>query len=130
MNNKYTFWSLCKSYNKIEVPIIQRDYAQGRQTAEVNILRERFINDFLINSIIKEQPIELDFVYGSILTEVKDDIRQKVFIPLDGQQRLTTLFLLYYFIAVKENRLNEVKEILSKFTYETRPSAHDFVRNY
>lgn len=128
MNNKYTFWSLCKSYNKIEVPIIQRDYAQGRQTAEVNILREKFINDFLINSIIKEQPIELDFVYGSILTEVKDDIRQKVFIPLDGQQRLTTLFLLYYFIAVKENRLNDVKEILSKFTYETRPSAHDFCK--
>lgn len=126
MNNKYTFWSLCNSYNKIEIPIIQRDYAQGRQTAEVNILREKFVNDFLIESIINNQFVELDFVYGSILTEIKDDVKQKTFIPLDGQQRLTTLFLLYYFVSVKEKRLNEINETLSKFTYETRPSAHDF----
>ncbi len=126
MNNKYTFWSLCNSYNKIEIPIIQRDYAQGRQTKEVQILREKFINDFLIEAVLNDNPIELDFVYGSIINEVIDDVKQKTFIPLDGQQRLTTLFLLYYFIAVKEKRLTDIKETLLKFTYETRPSAHDF----
>lgn len=126
MKKKYTFWSLCNAYTKIEVPIIQRDYAQGRQTIEVNILREKFINDFLIESILTDQPVELDFVYGSILVELKDDIKQKTFIPLDGQQRLTTLFLLYYFVAVKEGRLSEIRQTLSRFTYETRPSAHDF----
>lgn len=126
MKQKYTFWSLCKAYSKIEIPIIQRDYAQGRQTPEVEILREKFINEFLIEAIVKEQPIELDFVYGSILIETKEELKLKTFIPLDGQQRLTTLFLLYYFLAVKENRLNEISGTLSKFTYETRPSAHDF----
>ena len=45
MSNKYTFWELCNTYNKIEVPIIQRDYAQGRNTADVEKLRNKFVND-------------------------------------------------------------------------------------
>lgn len=128
MSNKYTFWELCNKYDKIEVPIIQRDYAQGRNTADVEKLRNRFVNDYLIKSILYSEKIELDFVYGSILTELKEDEKQKVFIPLDGQQRLTTLFLLHFFVAIKENRLAEIKDVLSKFTYETRPSAHDFCK--
>lgn len=128
MSNKYTFWELCNSYNKIEVPIIQRDYAQGRRTADVDKLRNKFVNDYLIKSILNEDKIELDFVYGSILFEIKEDEKQKIFIPLDGQQRLTTLFLLHLFIAIKENRLKEIKDVLLRFTYETRPSAHDFCR--
>ncbi len=126
MSKKYTFWELCDKYDKIEVPIIQRDYAQGRKTFDVITLRKKFVNDFLIESIINDQKIELDFVYGSILIEEKDELKQKIFIPLDGQQRLTTLFLLHFFIALKENRLKEISPILSKFTYETRPSTHDF----
>jgi hypothetical protein len=128
MSNKYTFWELCNSYNKIEVPIIQRDYAQGRNTADVEKLRNKFVNDYLIKSIVANEKIELDFVYGSILTEVKEDEKQKIFIPLDGQQRLTTLFLLHFFVAIKENRLPEIKDTLIRFTYETRPSAHDFCK--
>ncbi len=103
MSNKYTFWELCKSYNKIEVPIIQRDYAQGRNTADVQKLRDRFVNDYLIKSILRCENIELDFVYGSILTEVKDNDKQKIFITLDGQQRLTTLFLLHFFWQLKRS---------------------------
>lgn len=128
MNNKYTFWELCNSYNKIEVPIIQRDYAQGRNTADVERLRNKFVNDYLIKSIVADEKIELDFVYGSILTELKEEEKQKIFIPLDGQQRLTTLFLLHFFVAIKENRLVEIKDVLLRFTYETRPSAHDFCK--
>ncbi|WP_205503822.1 DUF262 domain-containing protein [Rufibacter psychrotolerans] len=128
MSSKYTFWELCKSYDKIEIPIIQRDYAQGRNTHDVQILRDKFINEYLIKSILSLESIELDFVYGSILSEDKNDKKQNIFIPLDGQQRLTTLYLLHFFLAVKENRLVEIKDTLSKFTYETRPSAHDFCR--
>ena len=100
MSNKYTFWELCNTYNKIEVPIIQRDYAQGRNTADVEKLRNKFVNDYLIKSIVSDEKIELDFVYGSILTELKEDEKQKIFIPLDGQQRLTTLFLLHFFVLI------------------------------
>lgn len=128
MNNKYTFWELCEKYAKIEVPIIQRDYAQGRETPEIQILRNKFVNDFLIASLLANEKIELDFVYGSILTEQEEEQKKKIFIPLDGQQRLTTLFLLHVFIAIKEGRLTEVKDTLSKFSYETRPSSHDFCK--
>jgi hypothetical protein len=122
IKNKHTFWTLCDKYEKIEVPIIQRDYAQGRDTLEAIRVRKKFINEFLITSLLNEDKIELDFVYGSTLEEKKEII----FIPLDGQQRLTTLFLLHFFIALKENRMNEVRDVLKRFTYETRPSTHDF----
>ncbi len=59
---------------------------------DVQKLRNKFVDDYLIKSILKDENIELDFVYGSILTETKDDVKQNIFIPLDGQQRLTTLF--------------------------------------
>jgi hypothetical protein len=128
MNTKHTFLTLCNKYDKIEVPIIQRDYAQGRETQEVIRLRKKFINDFLINALLNNQKIELDFVYGSILVEKKEEERKRIFIPLDGQQRLTTLYLLHFFIALKENNRNEIIESLRKFNYETRPSAHDFCK--
>jgi hypothetical protein len=126
MENKHTFWSLINKYDKIEVPIIQRDYAQGRETFDAKRIRKKFINEVLVNSLLQDSNVELDFVYGSIIEEGSGDEKRKIFIPLDGQQRLTTLFLLHFFIALKEKRLNEVSEILKRFTYETRPSTHDF----
>lgn len=49
------------------------------------------------------------------------------FIPLDGQQRLTTLFLIYWYIA---NVLNdkESKQILQRFKYSTRSSSKEFLQ--
>lgn len=124
VNTKHTFWSLCKSYDKIEIPIIQRDYAQGRDTPEVKRIRDRFVNQYLIGSILTGSQIELDFVYGSVLPSKNDE--KGIFIPLDGQQRLSTLFLLHWFIALKEGVVIHHRDILKKFSYETRPSAHDF----
>lgn len=126
MENKHTFWSLINKYDKIEVPIIQRDYAQGRETFEAKRIRKKFINEVLVNALVDNSGIELDFVYGSIIEEKNGDDKRKIFIPLDGQQRLTTLFLLHFFVALKEKRLNEVSKILKRFAYETRPTAHDF----
>jgi hypothetical protein len=101
--------------SKIEIPIIQRDYAQGREGKEE--LRENFLK-FLLEAV-NGTPKELDFVYGSV--------RDKILQPLDGQQRLTTLFLLHWLVAVKENKLNdELKNLLTKFTYETRTSSREF----
>jgi hypothetical protein len=125
-NNKLSFWDLMQEYDKIEIPIIQRDYAQGRDTEDVSTIRQKFVHDYLLEALINNNPIELDFVYGSIINEVIKDAEQRLFVPLDGQQRLTTLFLLHYYIAVNEGKLKDIKSELSKFTYETRPSAHDF----
>ena len=119
MSSKHTLMSLCQEYDKIEIPIIQRDYAQGRKK-EGNV-RGRFV-EFLIQAFVTQTPVELDFVYGNVRKE--DD--KSAFIPVDGQQRLTTLWLLHWFLAVKEGRLGEIVSWMQKFSYETRPSSHSF----
>lgn len=103
---------------KIKIPIIQRDYAQGRKNSSVTRIRRDFLNA-LYNAIVTKTSITLDFVYG----DVKMD---GVLVPLDGQQRLTTLFLLHWYAAKKEDVTNKECQFLKNFSYETRPSARDF----
>jgi uncharacterized protein with ParB-like and HNH nuclease domain len=79
---KLSFWNLL-SLHKVEIPIIQRDYAQGRESKQT--VRERFLN--ALHKALNGKAIELDFIYG--------DLHADAFQPLDGQQRLTTLFLLH-----------------------------------
>lgn len=106
--------------NNIEIPIIQRDYAQGRDLPEVNRIRRRFL-DSLYTALIKSEPITLDFVYGEIN-------EKKSLIPLDGQQRLTTLFLLHWYIARHEKVEEKELGFLSRFSYATRYSAREFCK--
>ena len=113
----YTFWSLWNDY-KIEFPKIQRDYAQGRLSPHATEVREKLLDD-IYNALAKNKPMSLDFVYGTI----KDDGTSKTFIPLDGQQRLTTLFLLHWYIFYKCEMLPFQDR---KFSYETRDSSKDF----
>jgi len=113
---------------RVLIPIIQRDYAQGRQTtAEV---RNQFL-DALLGYIEENEPNrDLDFVYGSLnSTCLTTD-----FIPLDGQQRLTTLFLLHWYLyQISDNlekklefKSNLFKDGKSMFSYETRTSSSEF----
>jgi len=104
--------------SKIEIPIIQRDYAQGRKNDEVNRIRQRFL-DALFQSIVGNKHITLDFVYGDVS-------KDGVLTPLDGQQRLTTLFLLHWYIAKKENVGEKNYDFLNSFSYATRFSSRDF----
>lgn len=102
---------------KITIPIIQRDYAQGRLDPDVNRVRDRFLDS--LYKAVTEKPITLDFVYGDI-----DE--NGVMTPLDGQQRLTTLFLLHWYASRKENIPEEQCDFLKRFSYETRYSARYF----
>lgn len=101
---------------RVEVPIIQRDYAQGR--IDKKEIRSNFLAA-LHESIVNQRAIKLDFIYGSN--------SKNVFQPLDGQQRLTTLFLLHWYGAAKEGKLDDsIKKVLSRFSYETRITSRDF----
>jgi hypothetical protein len=102
---------------KILIPKIQRDYAQGRKDEGVKRVRVRFL-DSLFNAIIGES-ITLDFVYGDINTK-------GIMEPLDGQQRLTALFLLHWYAAKKEKIDSSEYNFLENFSYDTRYSARDF----
>lgn len=113
-----SFWNFLKE-NTIEIPIIQRDYAQGRLGKET--LRKNFLRD-LKNALDKGETIKLDFVYGSTENDILN--------PLDGQQRLTTLWLLHWYIALRAGELSEDNcLIFGKFTYETRISSREFCQN-
>ena len=117
-NIEIGFWQLISDISKVEIPIIQRDFAQGRSNEKTTKIRGLFL-DSLIKAIESEnEPIELDFVYG--------DIKNRVFQPLDGQQRLTTLYLLYWYFAYKTGNLSGNKDNFKKFTYETRISSREF----
>ena len=121
MSSKFNLWKLLNEYRVI-IPIIQRDYAQGRK--ENDYIRKTFLKD-IKNCLCSEQTkqLTLDFIYGNIECKNCDDKR---FYPLDGQQRLTTLWLVYWYISFKAGNLSEDGERLKKFTYETRRSSRDF----
>lgn len=119
MNDKQaTFWKFLTD-NKIEIPIIQRDYAQGRP--DKVYLRRSFLTDLKNALDNKETEMHLDFVYGSTESENRNKMN-----PLDGQQRLTTLWLLHWYIALRAGQLESSGQTFKRFTYETRVSSRDF----
>jgi len=123
------FRQLLDDHRIVQIPMIQRDFAQGRESAEE--IREDFLSalkaalqlppgDVLL-------PLNLDFVYGG----VEGGVGASRFSPLDGQQRLTTLFLLHWYCAWKDERWTDFNALFvldghSRFTYRVRPSSSDF----
>lgn len=103
---------------EIEIPIIQRDFAQGRRDDEASAIRERFL-DVLIYAATTGESMGLDFIYGDVTLD------SGLLQPLDGQQRLTTLFLLHWYVASRAGVLDSSAQWL-QFSYATRPTARDF----
>lgn len=112
-----TFWSVLSRYT-ISIPRMQRDYAQGRIESDVEQKRENLLND-IFDSLATKERLDLNFIYGNVVNDK--------FIPIDGQQRLTTLFLLYWYFSVLSNKKEgAISSTLSKFTYETRDVTRQF----
>lgn len=109
--------------NGIRIPRIQRDYAQGRDSVAVGKIRYRFLRN-IHEALVSGKELVLDFVYGDV-----DD--NGIFMPFDGQQRLTTLFLLHWYALQRKadrntDRTTKNGTFLWDFTYETRPSSRQF----
>ncbi len=102
--------------DKIVIPKIQRSYAQGRESETT--IREKFVKS-IFESLLNGTVLEMSFVYGSL--------NSGELALLDGQQRLTTLYLLYWYIAKRENET--LPDYLMKFVYETRHTSTDFLRH-
>ena len=105
-----------KRFDEIIIPKIQRDYAQGRSGR--SLMRSRFLKR-LFSAIDPDSPkeIKLDFVYGQV--------KNNMYFPIDGQQRLTTLFLLYLYVG---KRSGVDVTAFSGFTYDTRDSSKEFCK--
>lgn len=111
------------SHFLVTIPIIQRDFAQGRDNESE--IRDVFI-DSITDALSKNQNLDLDFIYGSI-----EGDQTKSFCPLDGQQRLTTLFLLHWYLAWTNEQFSDFRNFISanensRFTYAVRPSSGEF----
>ena len=119
MNPNYTLKELLDKYSVV-IPQLQRDYAQGRDEAKE--LRERFLSQIL-HVLRGEGRLNLDFVYG--YDKALSPNHHPIFYPLDGQQRLTTLWLLHWYLLPSES-LAEEREWLLRFSYRTRSSSTRF----
>lgn len=75
-----------KGLTNILIPLLQRDYVQGGV--------ESVISPFL-DQLLSGIEVDLNYIYG-----YEED---GCFIPIDGQQRLITLWLLHLYISSREN---------------------------
>ena len=159
LNNITTFVGLISKLG-IKIPLIQRDYVQGRvHDAEIKAggiskdllnkyITEQERRDNFVNQLIAalnepdEKSIRLTFIYGTCEEEeMEGSNRHKyAFVPLDGQQRLTTLFLLLWLLVnkvfsdgqlkidgVTDEDISGLKKGIASFCYQTRPSSGAFL---
>ena len=122
------FKELFERHQRVEVPKIQRDYAQGRESEKD--VRDEFLDALHtalnLSATDESLPLNLDFIYGSV-----DGDEVTRFLPLDGQQRLTTLFLLHWYLSWRDDCFEEFRQVFSSegsslFYYSVRPSGTEF----
>ena len=97
-----------ESFNNktILIPLLQRDYVQGDRKSAV-------ISPFL--DALLEKECDLNYIYGYE--------ENGCFVPVDGQQRLTTLWLLYLYLYAKQHKTSEYKV---RMKFASREYAGDF----
>ncbi len=114
---KLNFREFVKEHPQIRIPKIQRDYAQGRKGRKVQEIRKSFVHTLMLVAKGIRPTEELDFVYGYD--------KEETFEPLDGQQRITTLFLLHWMMGADFLKRSS-DERRSVFAYETRHTSEEF----
>lgn len=103
-----TFLQAFKNKGAITIPPIQREYVQP--------LDKNIINGFvetLLKSFSDDIHKDLNYLYGVN--------KKEGFEPIDGQQRLTTLWLVYLYVAARNDVPLEIR-----LEYKTRDFAADF----
>ncbi len=108
---------------RVVIPGIQRHYVQGANNPKAESVRKQFIKEIFTAIEKKQKEFNLHFIYGPINTDGEDS-----FVPVDGQQRLTTLWLIARYAAEKAEPSDrkDLLSLLSRFTYEDRINAKRF----
>lgn len=125
-NNSSYFKKLINDYI-IYVPEFQRNYLQGDDSNEsIKYKRDRLLDDIFSCIESQSKSIDLGFIYGRVERSYKD----KLFYPYDGQQRLTTLYFLYFLIYFKFKNYDEIQSFKKKLSYQTRISTNRFIESF
>lgn len=117
--NTITIKDLFEKYRVI-VPAIQRDYAQGREDKKHNNIKGKGFFDYILNN----NDISIDLIYA-----YKNNLTDELY-PIDGQQRLTSIWLTIMFFYSKLDNTNKltIPSKFKDFTYETRVSSTRFFK--
>lgn len=100
-----------KNHKYIMIPLIQRDYVQGGRLDVISPL----LDELILALSTADKKVNLNYIYGY-------DHENK-FVPIDGQQRLITLWLLHLYIYARQQKMSEFEV---KLQFESREFAHDF----
>ncbi len=105
----YTLSSLFSKDNKVIIPDLQRDYCWGTEKDGIVLARD-FVENIIYNGFEKKADLSLGLLYG--YETPKGHIQL-----CDGQQRITTLYLLLGLINKKsENKFRD--QLISKYEFE------------
>ena len=125
MNNQATngsFWRLI-NHKKIEIPNYQREYAQGRDNRRAKGIRMGLV-EALYSALKSNTALELDFIFGG-----KEGGNVGEFHPVDGQQRLTILYLLHWYLFQRTDDEDALGILKEHFLYATRTTSRTFCEN-
>ena len=123
-NIPHTFFELLSRY-RIAIPCLQRHYVQGENTSKARDVLSKFLAD-LFDKFADNDSKQLHFIFGPLDTRGAD-----TFQPVDGQQRLTTIWLLSrYAVAWLSDAQDRASmlQLLSRFTYQERAHAERFLQ--
>lgn len=103
-----TFSKEFNSDKHIIIPSIQREYIQPLNQSVINGFA-----DALVKAYANDEKKDLNYIYG-LESETS-------FVPIDGQQRLTTLWLLHLYVAARKGQI-----LTAGIEYKTRDVSSDF----
>ena len=117
-----TFWELIESrQDGVEIPRIQRDYIQGRNTPKITYSLGKLLDDIKL-ALNGGDNIDLNYIYGV------NAVDTGAFVPVDGQQRLTTLLCLHFYAFARDGKISELRTLGERFFYKTRLSTGRFLQ--
>ena len=106
MNNiKKTLQTLLE--NELVIPEIQRDYVWGNN----EIVLRRFLKNIFNN----KEELDIGFFYSYKVYQ-----NEEIYALIDGQQRITTLVLLYWYLGIGE-------DYIKKFKFKVRENCNNFL---
>ena len=123
-SDELSFHQLTSTSSVLRIPLFQRPYVWTKKQLE------RMLSE--VEAIANEEDVSRFLGAIIAVTRPTNPSQPTPHEIVDGQQRLTTLFLLHWYIANKEGKYEDYRRLLVdekgkvKFSYETRSSSKEF----